>query len=165
MRQPVGDGAGLDDVAGERQAVDDGGAEPGIGEGLGPAAEALVTGDRHRIGLLSFGQHLEQQLGPTPVQLHVAELVQAQKINSALAGNGFRQLSVVGGLHRLVGQLGGEHVLDPVALLGGVGAQSDEQVAFPVPESPIKQSGSPLAIQAQVARLAITAGAMLGFAA
>jgi hypothetical protein len=35
---------------------------------------------------------------------------------------------------------------------------------FPVPESPIKQSGSPLAIQAQVARLAITAGAMLGFA-
>jgi hypothetical protein len=50
-------------------------------------------------------------------------------------------------------------------LLGGVGAQSDEQVAFPVPESPIKQSGSPLAIQAQVARLAITAGAMFEFAA
>jgi hypothetical protein len=70
-------------------------------------------------------------LGPTPVQLHVAELVQAQKINSAVAGNGFRQLSVVGGLHQLVGQLGGEHVLDPVALLCGVGAQSDEQVAFP----------------------------------
>ena len=47
-----------------------------------------------------------------------------------MASNGFRQLSVVGGLHQLVGQLGGEHVLDPVALLGGVGAQSDEQVAL-----------------------------------
>jgi hypothetical protein len=79
----------------------------------------------------SLGQHLEQQLGPTPVQLHVAELVQAQKINSAVAGDGFRQLSVVGGLHQLVGQPGGEHLLDPVPLLGGVGAQSDKQVAFP----------------------------------
>jgi hypothetical protein len=34
--QSVGVGAGLDDVAAEGEAVDDGGAEPGVGEGLRP---------------------------------------------------------------------------------------------------------------------------------
>ena len=35
--EAVGVGAGLDDVAAEGEAVDDGGAEAGVGEGLGPA--------------------------------------------------------------------------------------------------------------------------------
>ena len=44
--EAVGVGAGLDDVAAEGEPVDDGGAEPGVGEGLGPAGEGLVGGDR-----------------------------------------------------------------------------------------------------------------------
>jgi hypothetical protein len=36
--EAVGVGAGLDDVAAEGDAVDDGGAEAGVSEGLGPAA-------------------------------------------------------------------------------------------------------------------------------
>ena len=34
----------------------------GVGEGLGPATEGLVGGDRDGVFLLAFGQHLEQQL-------------------------------------------------------------------------------------------------------
>jgi hypothetical protein len=35
--QPVGGGAGLDDLPGEGEPVDDGRAEARVGEGLGPA--------------------------------------------------------------------------------------------------------------------------------
>jgi hypothetical protein len=44
--EAVGVGAGLDDVADEGESVDDGGAGARVGEGLGPAAEGLVGGDR-----------------------------------------------------------------------------------------------------------------------
>ncbi len=37
LGEAVGVGAGLDDVAAEGEAVDDGGAQPRVGEGLGPA--------------------------------------------------------------------------------------------------------------------------------
>src|ERR1700733_9315306 len=37
LGEAVGVGAGLEDVAAEGEAVDDGGAEPRVGEGLGPA--------------------------------------------------------------------------------------------------------------------------------
>ena len=37
LGEAVGVGAGLDDVAAEGEAVHDGCAEPGVGEGLGPA--------------------------------------------------------------------------------------------------------------------------------
>ena len=40
-------GAGLDDV-GAREAVDDGGGEPGVGEGLAPLGERCVGGDGDR---------------------------------------------------------------------------------------------------------------------
>ena len=76
MGEPVGVDAGLDDVAAEGEPVHDGGAEPRVGEGLGPAAEALVGGDGNTGLLLPFGQDLEQQLGAAPVQFEVAELVQ-----------------------------------------------------------------------------------------
>jgi len=39
--ESVAGGAGFDDVAAEDEAVDDGGAESWVGEGLGPAAEAI----------------------------------------------------------------------------------------------------------------------------
>jgi hypothetical protein len=42
LGKPVGVGAGFDDGAAEGESVDDGGAEPRVGEGLGPAGEGLV---------------------------------------------------------------------------------------------------------------------------
>src|SRR4051794_41754978 len=73
--QAVGVGAGLDDVAAEGEAVDDGGAEAGVGEGLGPAAEGLVGGDRDACFLLPFRQDLKEELGAAAVEFHVAELI------------------------------------------------------------------------------------------
>jgi hypothetical protein len=70
--QAVGVGAGLDDVAAEGEAVDDGGAEAGVGEGLGPAAEALVGRDRDAGFLFPLGEDLEQQLGAAAVQFGVS---------------------------------------------------------------------------------------------
>ena len=39
LGEAVGVGAGLDDGAVEGEPVDDRGAEPGVGEGLGPAGD------------------------------------------------------------------------------------------------------------------------------
>lgn len=42
VREPVAGRAGFDDLAGDGEPVDDGGAGPWVGECLGPAAERLV---------------------------------------------------------------------------------------------------------------------------
>ena len=123
MGEPVAGGAGLDDLAVEGESVDDGGAEPRVGEGLGPAGERLVGGDRDGGLLLAFGEDLEQQLGAAAVEFEVAELVADQQIDAAVAGDRLRQLFVVGGLDELVDQLGGEDVADRVPGLGGGGAR------------------------------------------
>ena len=60
MGEAVGGGAGLDDVAVEGEPVDDRGAESRVGEGLGPARERLVGGDRDAVFLLAFGEDLEE---------------------------------------------------------------------------------------------------------
>jgi hypothetical protein len=73
--EPVGEGAGFDDLSGEGETVDDGGAESGVGEGLGPAGERLVAGDGDRGFFLAFGEDLEWQLGAAAIELHVAQLV------------------------------------------------------------------------------------------
>ncbi len=44
--QAAAGGAGLDDLAVEGEAVDDRGAESRVGEGLRPAGERFVGGDR-----------------------------------------------------------------------------------------------------------------------
>src|SRR6266567_3898067 len=125
--QPVGVGAGGDDVGVEGEPVDDGCAQPRVGEGGGPLAEGGVGGDRDGGAFLALGEYLEQQFGAAPVQLEVAQLVQAQKIDAAVAGDGPGQGLVVGGLDELVDQRGGGGVFDPAAVLGGGGAQPDEQ--------------------------------------
>ena len=130
MREAVAAGAGLDDVPAEGEAVDDGGAEPGVGEGPGPAAEAVVAGDRDGGLLLPFGQDLEQQFGAALVEFHVAELVEAEELDPAVAGDGAGQLTFVGGFDEFVDELRGQDVTDPVAVFGGGGAQADQQVAF-----------------------------------
>jgi hypothetical protein len=59
----------------EGEPVDDGGAEPGVGEGGRPLGEGGVGGDRDGGAFLAFGEYLEQQLGAAAVELEVAELV------------------------------------------------------------------------------------------
>jgi len=65
--ESIAAGAGLDDVPAEGEAVDDGGAEPWVGECLRPAAEAVVAGDRDGVLFFAFGQDLEEQLGAAAV--------------------------------------------------------------------------------------------------
>src|SRR5271166_5168406 len=100
--EAVGDGAGLDDLPSEGQPVDDRGAEPRIGEGLGPAGERLVGGDGDRRAFLPLSENLEQQFGAAAVQFHVAQLVQADQIDPAVAGDQLGQLPLIGGLDQLV---------------------------------------------------------------
>ena len=76
-----------DDLAVEGEPVDDGGAESGVGGGLGPAGERLVGGDRDGRFLLPLGEDLEQQLGPAAVQLEVSELVADEEIDAAVASD------------------------------------------------------------------------------
>src|SRR5664279_1814782 len=73
--QPVGVGAGLDDVAAEGEPVDDGGAEPGVGERFRPAREGVVGGDGHGVLFLPFRQNLEKQFCIAFVEFHVAKLI------------------------------------------------------------------------------------------
>src|SRR6266567_8788117 len=128
--QPVGVGAGGDDVRLEGEPVDDGCAQPRVGEGGCPLAEGGVGGDRDGGAFLAFGEDLEQQLGAAAVELEVAELVQAEQVDAAVAGDGAREGLVVGGLDELVDQRGGGDVADPVAVFGGGGAQPDQQVGL-----------------------------------
>lgn len=95
---------------------------------------------------------MEQHFGPAAVQLHVSELVDAQKIDSSVAGDGFGELAFVGGFDQFVDQFRGQGVADPEALLGGGGPRPMNRWDFPVPESPVRQSGSPLRIQSPPAR-------------
>jgi hypothetical protein len=69
--EAVGVGAGLDDGSVEGEAVDDGCAEAGVGEGFGPAAEGFVRGDGDAVLLLAFGQDLEEEFGAVAVEFHV----------------------------------------------------------------------------------------------
>ena len=61
--------------------------KPGVGEGLGPAGERLVGGDGDRVLLLAFGEDLEQELGSAAVELHASELIDAEQVDAAVAGN------------------------------------------------------------------------------
>ena len=61
---------------------------------------------------LPFRQDLEQELGAAPVQFHVAELVNAEQVNAAVAGDGLDKLLVVGGFDQLVDELGGQGIAD-----------------------------------------------------
>src|SRR6266568_4159897 len=51
-------------------------------------AERLVGRDGDGVAFLAFGEDLEQQLGAATVQLHVVQLVDAQKVDAAVAADG-----------------------------------------------------------------------------
>src|ERR1700735_4468347 len=61
--EPVGLGAGLEDVGVEGDPVDDRGDQAGVGEDGAPFAEREIGPDRDRGLLFSFGDDLEEQLG------------------------------------------------------------------------------------------------------
>ena len=71
MGEAVAGCAGLDDGGVVGESVDDGGAEAGVGEGFGPAAEGFVGGDGDGGLLFAFGEDLEQEFGTAPVELEV----------------------------------------------------------------------------------------------
>ena len=77
-------------------------------------AEGGVGRDRYGGAFLALGEHLEQQFGAAPVQLEVTQLIQAQKVDAAVAGDGAGQGLVVGGLDELVDQ-GGSGTGDAIA--------------------------------------------------
>ena len=95
----------------------------GSGKSGSPLAERQVGGDRDGGSFLPLGDDLEQQLGAAPVQLDVAEFVEQQQVEAAVAGDDAGQLPLVGGLDEFVDQRGGGGVADPVAGLDGGGAE------------------------------------------
>jgi hypothetical protein len=76
--------------------------------------------------LFAFGEDLEEELGAASVEFHVPQFVDTQEIDPAVSGDGAGQLSFVGGLDELVDKFRGEDVADPVAVLGGCGAETDQ---------------------------------------
>ena len=76
--EPVGVGAGGDDVAAEGEPVDHGCCEPGVGEGGAPFGEGGVGGAGDGGLLLAGGDDLEQQFGAAGVEVDVSELVEAE---------------------------------------------------------------------------------------
>ncbi len=66
--EPVGLGAGLEDVGVVGDAVDDRGDKPGVGEYGSPLAERQVGRQANGGFLLPFGDDLEQQFGSSRIE-------------------------------------------------------------------------------------------------
>jgi hypothetical protein len=77
-----------------------------------------------------FGEDLEEEFGAAAVQFHIAELIDAEQVDAAVAGDGLGQHLFVGGFDGFVYEPGGQGVFDPVTLLRRGGAEADEQVGF-----------------------------------
>ncbi len=71
----------------EGEAVNDGGGEPRVVEGLAPLGERRVGGDGDGGALFALGQDLEEQFGAARVEVDVVELVQAEQVEPAVAGD------------------------------------------------------------------------------
>jgi hypothetical protein len=61
---------------------------PTVGEDRAPLAEGQVAGHRDRGPFLPLGDDLEQQLGPSRVEMDIAELVETQQALSLNPGVG-----------------------------------------------------------------------------
>jgi hypothetical protein len=86
----------------EGDAVDDRGDQAGVGEHRAPLAEGQVAGRRDAGAFFAFGDDLEQQFGAAGVDLDVADLVEAEQVESAVAGDNAGQDAFVGGLDEFV---------------------------------------------------------------
>jgi hypothetical protein len=114
----------------EGDAVDDGSDEARVGEHGSSFAERQVRADGDGGSFFSFGDDLEEQFGAARVELDVAELVEQEQVEAAVAADDAGQLPLVGGFGELVNQLGGGGVADPAALLAGGQAQADQQMGL-----------------------------------
>ena len=104
--EAVAGGAGFDDVCAVGDAVDDGGCEPGVGEGPAPFREGRVAHDRYCGALLTLGQDLEEEFGGSLVEVDVAEFVDREEVESAVASDGLGEVELVGCLGEFVCELG-----------------------------------------------------------
>ncbi|MBW3084974.1 hypothetical protein KEM60_01165 [Austwickia sp. TVS 96-490-7B] len=68
-------------VPSKGEAVDDRGAQAGVGEGLAPAAEGFVGRHGDGCAFPALGQNLEEQYGAASVQAEVAQFVEADQVN------------------------------------------------------------------------------------
>jgi len=109
--EAVAGGTGLDDGGVVGEPVDDRGAQAGVGEGLGPAAEGFVGRDCDGGLLFAFGEDLEEEFGATPVELEVAQFIQTEQVDPAVAGDDFGEGAVVLGFGEFVDESGGEDVV------------------------------------------------------
>jgi hypothetical protein len=161
----VGLGAGFDDVGVEGDAVDDGSDEARLGEHGSPFAERQVRADGDGGSFFSFGDDLAEQFGAARVELDIAELVEQEQVEAAVAADDAGQLPLVGGSGELVTQLGGGGVADPAALLAGGQARADEQMGLGgagVPEQDDRLAGVDPRPAAKVARVAAMSGMASG---
>ncbi len=142
--QPVGVGAGFNDGAAEGKSVDNRGAQPGVGKGLGAPAEGFVARDGDGVLFLPLGQNLEQQLSAPFIELHVPKFVQKEKINPPVAVDGLGQLLVVSGLDQFVDQPGGQGIANAESAFSRSSPECNEQMGL---------AGTGIADQAQ--RLAL----------
>ena len=85
--------------------------------------EAMAIADRSSLSVKTW-----KQFGAAAVEFHVSKFIETEEIDPSVAGDGLGQLLVVGGFDQLVHELGGEGVADPVAGLGGGGAEPDKQM-------------------------------------
>jgi len=122
----------------EGDAVDDGGDEAGVGEDGAPFAEGQVGGDGDGGAFFAFGDDLEEQFGSPGVDVDVAEFVEAEQVEAAVAADDPGQDSFVGGFDEFVDQLGGGGVADASARPSPM-----RRWLLPVPESPSSTMGSP----------------------
>ena len=104
--------------------------EAGVGDDLAPFAERKIRCQSDRGLLFAFGEDLKQQLGAAGVELDVAEFVEADQVESAVAGDEARQASFVGGFGEFVDELGGGDVADSESLFAGGETEPDEQMGF-----------------------------------
>lgn len=88
-------GAGFEDVEAQGEAV--GGGRPRMVEDLAPFRERRIGGDGDGGAFCSLGQCLEEQFGAARVEADVVELVQAEQVEPAIAGDEARELALVVG--------------------------------------------------------------------
>ena len=115
-------------------------------------AERQICRDRDAGSFLAFGDHLEQQLGAAGIERDIAELVQQERVEAAVAAHEAGRLLLAGGSGEFVDDGGGGGLTDSAALLAGGQPEADEQVGLAGPESPSRTTGWPASIQAPRAR-------------
>ena len=116
--QPVGVGAGVDDVGVEGEPVHRRGEE-GVGERGSPFAERGVGGAGDGGSFLGGGDELEDQFGATSVESDVVDFVEDQEVEVGLARYQPGQAFAVGSFTEFVRQGSGGDVSDSAALFSG----------------------------------------------